>query len=364
MKIILFVNSAKTFFWHRKSLADLLHNQGHEVTVVCSKDGDTKEFEKLPYPVILVEMSRKGLNPFIELFLLLKLWIVFYRLSPDVCHNFTIKCVIYGSLAQRFSGKSKIVNSITGLGIVFVNGGILQKFIEILYRITFKFSKSIVIFQNADDQELFQLKKIISSGRSNLILGSGVDTEKFVLKKDKNFEVIKIVFASRLLRSKGVLDLLKASKRLQSEGVNHKLFIAGEFDSMNRDTLCEADFVPYRNLGHITFLGNVKRMDHLLSESHIACFPSYYREGVPKFLLEAASAGLAIITTDAPGCREVLKNNGILIQPRDSESLYLALKKLISEPERLSDFGLNSRKLAEDRFSEKKILTEITSLYK
>lgn len=362
MRIVLFVNSAKTFFWHRKSLADRLLSQGHEVIVVCSRDGDIDRFAQEPYKTVFLDMSRKGMNPLKELFIFVKMLKTFAQLKADVCHNFTIKCVIYGSLAQRLVGINKIINSITGLGIVFVRGGLLQKFVEMLYRFVFFISRSRVIFQNPDDMNFFIKSGMVNQLQTHLIYGSGVNTETFY-PVTKDFSIPRIVFASRLLKSKGVLDLLNASVSIMNMGIQHELLIAGEFDPMSPDTLKEEDLEPFRCLEHVKILGNVSRIDDLLKECHVACFPSYYREGVPKFLIEAASSGLAIITTDTPGCREVIEDNGYLIPPHDPEALQSSLEKLLSSAQLMEQYGEKSREIALKKFSEKHILCEIISLY-
>lgn len=362
MKIVLFVNSAKTFFWHRRSLADLLIKQGHEVIILCTRDGQVQKFEELGYSVKLIDMSRKGRNVFKELLLILKLVRVFKELKPDLCHNFTIKCVVYGSLAQRVAGVSRIINTVTGLGIVFVNGGLFQRLVEILYRVSFAWSDSDVIFQNPDDRNLFLSKNLVKSSKTHLVLGSGVDIEKFK-PSEKSFETIKIVFASRLLKSKGILDLLEASLALNNRGIGHELHIAGEVDSMSPDSITVDDIKRYSGISHIHWLGNVENVQDLLSSSHVACFPSYYREGVPKFLIESAASGLAIITTNAPGCREVVNQNGILVKPRDSGELEEALEALILNHELIKNFSARSRELAVSKFSEFQTLKEITAVY-
>lgn len=362
MKIALFVNSAKTFFWHRKSLADKLMAEGHEVIVVCSKDGDVSRFENEKYKTYLINMSRKGKNPFKEIILIWEVYKTFKEVKPDVCHNFTIKCVIYGSLIQKIIGVKKIINSITGLGIVFVNGGLLQRLVEKFYKLSLTSSGSKVIFQNPDDQQLFLNKKLVDKDKAYLIFGSGVDIDKF--KPSIRDNKITIVFASRLLKSKGILDLLKVSVDLIKSGVDHQLLVAGEPDSMSSDSISDMQIAEFQKYEHIKFLGNVISIHEIINKSHIACFPSYYREGVPKFLLESAAAGLAIVTTDMPGCREVVSNNGILIPPKDEEALLRGLSSLILNPLQIEEFGSKSREIAVSKFAESIILTQITSLYK
>lgn len=360
MKIALFVNSAKTFFWHRKALADRLVKEGHDVHIICSLDGEVERFALEPYTTHLVSLSRKGKNPFSEMFLIYQLYLLFKKIRPDVCHNFTIKCVIYGSLAQRLVGVRRIVNSITGLGIVFVNGGMLQKVVEKLYQFSLNVSRSKVIFQNPDDQKLFIDHGLVQPEMSVLIKGSGVDTQKFT--PAEKFEQKTIIFASRLLKSKGILELLEASVRLHSNNIPHTLLVAGEIDNAP-DSINIEEIERFKQYDHIKFLGNVRDIEKFMNSSHIACFPSYYREGVPKFLLEAASSGLAIVTSDMPGCREVIDGNGILVFPKHLDLLVTALTEILTNDTKLERFGEKSREIALTRFSEEIILSEILPLY-
>lgn len=363
MKIVLFVNSSKTFFWHRKSLADRLIQEGHDVHILCSDADDISRFKVHSYNAHFVQMSRKGRNPFDELKVLYRIYKLIKVIRPDVCHNFTIKCVIYGSLVQRILGVTRIINSITGLGIVFTRDNFFQKCIRSLYKFVFKFSQSKIIFQNPDDLKLFSDSHIISKKNLHtLILGSGVNTHVFT-PGERNTGTVRVVFASRLLKSKGILELIKSSQQLSDEGLKHELLIAGEPDPMSSDSLSESDISLLRKQKNIQFLGNVTDMPALLGGCHIACFPSYYREGVPKFLIESASAGLAIITSDAPGCREVVEDNGIMVPVRDSDALTAALRSLIMDPERVRILGANSRTIATKKFSEELILKQIIDFY-
>lgn len=361
MRIILFVNSAKTFFWHRKPLADKLVREGHEVVVVCADDGPVERFKTQPYRTIIVDMSRKGMNPFSELLILKKLYSIFKEVKPDLCHNFTIKCVIYGSIVQRISGCKRIVNTITGLGYAFIKGGFIQKFVEILFKVSLRFSNSSVIFQNNDDYSLFLENNIISPEKAYLIPGSGVNTD-FYKPTAKEKGIINILFAGRILKSKGVLELLKASIELFEMGYVHNIYLAGELDPMNPDTLTDMDLKLFGKFGHIKFLGNIDDMRPYYAQADFACLPSY-REGLPKFLLEAMSCSLPIITTDTAGCRELIDGNGYLVPIKDQVSLKRALEKMMISRDEMTQMGKRSRELVLRSFSEDKILSQIVGLY-
>lgn len=363
MKIILFVNSAKTFFWHRKSLADLLHHQGHEVVVVSSTDGDVSGYSKLPYRVILIPLSRKGLNFFSELRIFLRLVGIFWKERPAVAHNFTIKCVIYGSFAQKITGVPTVVNSITGLGYVFLKGGIIQKFAELLYKSAFLFSSSRVIFQNREDYFLFVKKGIVEGRQTVLVSGSGVNTSTYKPSSNHS-DSTTVLFAGRLLKSKGLRECVEASKMLFGKGVRHNLFIAGELDTGNPDSFSLEELETLLSgCQHIHSLGAVEDMPKLYESSQIACLPSY-REGLSKFLIESASSGLPIVTTDAPGCADVVVNeNGFQVPVGAVSELADALRKLIESPTLREQMGRKSRELACSQFDERIILSKIQRLY-
>lgn len=365
MKITLFVNSEKTFFWHRKSLADHLHSLGHEVLIISSTDGDWSRFHELPYRVILVPFSRKGRNPFNEMILFFRLVRIFWRERPEVAHNFTVKCVIYGSVAQKIVGVPKIINSITGLGYAFIKGGLIQLLVEWMYRCAFLFSQSSVIFQNDSDYDFFVNKGISASEKSSIINGSGVDTDYF--KPSGNgikTNVISILFAGRLLRSKGLGELIQASSILLKEGVAHQLLVVGDLDDENPDSFTKEEIDEINEAhSHISFLGAVRDMRPIYERADVACLPSY-REGLSKFLIEAASSGLPLVTTDAPGCRDVaLEGNGLTVPKRSIIALGEKLRWLIEHPESRIEFGRKSRELALCRFDEKIILGKMLQIY-
>lgn len=356
MRVVLFINSVKTFFWHRQVLADFLISERHDVIIVCPHDEDYALLENSKYKTVLVKLNRKGMNPFREFANLLKLMTVFSELKPDLCHNFTIKCVIYGSIAQRIVGINRIINTVTGLGYVFIKGGFLQWFVQWLYRFAFSFSKSQVIFQNRTDFQLFTDLKIVSTNRAHLISGSGVDTH---LIQPSNFNDRRpaVLVGARLLKTKGILEILQASAKRN----NHELWLAGDFDPSNPDSLTESDVAPFRKFSHIHFLGNTAIVP-LLKEASIGCLPSY-REGLPKFLLECAAAGLPIVTTDAPGCRDVIDGNGFLVPVGSIEPLFEKIQYLLGHPDEALRMGQRSRELAINQFNSEKIVRQITALY-
>lgn len=312
-------------------------------------------------------MSRKGMNPFAELRSIFALYRVYRVQKPDLVHHFTIKPVIYGTIAARLSGVPKIVNSITGLGFIFTSSSpkaqILGVLVKILYRFCFSSSKVRVIFQNLDDRDFFVANNIIDKNRCYLVEGSGVDVHKFS-PTDTLSPRPRIFVASRLLIEKGIFEFMAAIQTLKKKGLDFEAVVAGDIDPANPGSISEEQFKSWQQSGVANFLGFQKDMVSLLKSTDIACLPSY-REGLPMSLLEAMASGKPIVTTDTPGCRATVRDgrNGFLVPPRTIEPLALALEKLIVDPTLRRKMGAESRALAVELFSKEKITSEIMKIY-
>jgi glycosyltransferase involved in cell wall biosynthesis len=309
----------------------------------------------------------------------------FYRIyrqwKPEIVHQFSIKPVIYGTIAARLAKVPIIINTIPGLGYVFTSTEKKRKFLRIivlfLYRIAGKFS-DFMFFQNEDDKRLLINHKIVSKNKTSVIPGSGVDTqhysqdkinEKIIdqTKKDIKYKQnqIIILMASRMLYDKGIADLVECSERIKRIKPNVRFLLAGPLDPGNPAHIPREVIKKWQKENKIEYLGRHSDMRALIGLSDIVIFPSY-REGKPKFLLEAASMGKPIITTDVPGCRDVVENekNGILVPIKDIESLFNAVIKLINNPELRRKMGEKSRKKAEKEFDEKIVVDQTLKVYK
>jgi len=369
MKILLTVNTLGSFISHRRGLY-LKLRETHKVQVLLPSSEDHNAAQKEIFQGDLVEfpMSRKGVNPVAELRSIFALYRVYKTQQPDLVHHFTIKPVIYGTIAARLAGIPKIVNSITGLGFVFTSdtwkAKILGVLVRNLYRFCFQSSKVKVIFQNVDDRDFFISQRIIDKSSSYLVEGSGVDTHKFSPTQNSNKEP-KILLASRLLIEKGIFEFMEAIQSLKNKGLSFEALIAGDIDPANPGSIPESQVKSWQQSGLANFLGFQKDMVSLLKIADIACLPSY-REGLPMSLLEAMAAGKPLVTTDAPGCRATVRDgrNGFLVPPKTSMPLAEALEKLIQDPGLRAKMGKESRTLAVEYFSKEKITSEIIKIYK
>jgi glycosyltransferase involved in cell wall biosynthesis len=368
MKIILSVNTLGSFISHRRGLYLRLRDE-YQVQVILpdSEDHNAAQKEIPASQLLSISMSRKGTNPFAEVRSIVDFFQQYRKNKPDLVHHFTIKPVIYGTLAARIAGVPKIVNSITGLGFVFTSDSLKAKVLGVivknLYRFCFSSPKVKVIFQNTDDRDFFVKHGIIDKDRCFLVEGSGVDVQKFAPQPTQNLEP-KILVASRLLIEKGIAEFMNAVQILKKQGLKFEAVIAGDIDPGNPGSFTESQFKEWQQSGLATFLGFQSDMVSVLKPIDIACLPSY-REGLPMALLEAMAAGKAIVTTDAPGCRSTVRNglNGFLVPIKDSNLLAEALSKLIQDRNLREKMGAESRNLAVNLFSKEKITSEILKVY-
>jgi len=368
MKILLVVNTLGSFISHRRGLYLKLHEK-HDVRVLLptSEDHNAAQKEISPAELLGFPMSRKGMNPISELRTIYALYRVYKTEQPQLVHHFTIKPVIYGTIAARFAGVPKIVNSITGLGFVFTSNTLKAKALGILvknlYRFCFISKKVRVIFQNLDDRDFFVNNSIIKENKGYLVEGSGVDIHKFIPTETNN-NAPKVLLASRLLIEKGIFEFIEAVKILKNKGLEFEAIIAGDIDSANPGSITESQLQNWKQSGIANFLGFQKDMVSILKSTDIACLPSY-REGLPMSLLEAMSAGKPVVTTDAPGCRATVRDgrNGFLVPIKSPQSLATALEKLILNLSLRRKMGAESRAIATDVFSKEKITSEIIKIY-
>lgn len=364
MKIVLFVNSLKTFYWHRQALAEKLIEQGNEVLIITSKDEEIRKSGP-QFNFEFIDLNRKGINPFQELSSLVQVTKKLIKFRPDILHNFTVKCVVYGSLGSIFCSNLRVVNSITGLGSAFIKETLVSKLVRWLYKVTFKLSNSNVIFQNTDDMKYFKDYGLVSDKRSHLILGSGVELSQFKnLERLEENESVTILFASRLLRDKGIVEFIEAIDHIHKKKNNFIALIAGDIDPGNPSSLTAGEFSKLIKNLPIEWKGHVNKMTELIESSDIVCLPSY-REGTPMILLEAAAAKKGIVATDVPGCRNVVvhEKTGLLAKVKDSQDLANKLERLIENQSLRISLGKNAREHVENHFERSKILSQILSVY-
>jgi glycosyltransferase involved in cell wall biosynthesis len=309
-------------------------------------------------------------NPFRELWGLIAMAMLLRRLRPDIVHGASPKGILYGGIASRLAGVPSLVLAISGMGYAFAEGGgrdlsrqLLGKVISALARLGFGHRNKKVIVQNTDDKEWVTQSRLCPREDVHLIPGSGVDAVFFQVSSSNKTPLV--VFPARLLRDKGVIEFADAVRLIKARVPGWRFLIAGAADYRSPSAVPRAAVEKWVAEGLVEWPGHVSDMAPLLAQASIVCLPSYYREGLPKALLEAEAAGCAVITADSVGCREaiVAGETGDLVPPRNAAALAAALLALIADPQRREAYGRSGRLLAQQRFSLGAILAQIFDLY-
>lgn len=368
-KLLFLVTEDWYFCSHRINLARAALKDGFEVVVATRvrKYGDVITGKGLR--LIPIGLKRRSKNPFIELISIVEIWKLYYKEKPDIVHHIALKPVIYGGVAAFFCRNIKVVNAIAGLGISFSSANLLAKLIKSLILSTFRLiltrAGSATIVQNPDDLKTLRDIVQIDDKKMHLIKGAGVNIETYRVYMEPN-EKIQIAFVSRMLRDKGVEDFVSAVELLKTDkNMKFTALLVGEPDAENANSVSVKQLRTWDNNGDVIWKGYCADIPKLWSESAICVLPSFYGEGIPKSLIEAAACGRPIVTTDIPGCREIVidRYNGILVQPRDIVQLANAIRELISNPELRKTLGNNGRKLVEKEFTEQIVIEKTLSLY-
>ena len=366
MKIILFANTDWYLYNFRLTLAQALRKKGHAVVLLSPPGEYGPRLVQAGFRWISFPLSRRGMNPFSELITLWRLARLYSRERPDLVHHFTVKCVLYGSLAAKMAGVKGVVNAIIGLGYVFIGDEwpvrLLRWLVKGFYRRALRGTQ--VIFQNPDDQELFSRNGLVNRKQVTLIPSSGVDIEKFSPSPEPAGEPL-VILPARMLWAKGVNEFVLAAGILRLAGVQARFALIGDTDPGNPEAVPVDQLEKWRKEGIIEWWGWQEDMPMLYRQAHIVCLPSYYREGTPKSLIESAACGRPIVTTDRPGCREVVRHqqNGLLVPVRDSRALAEALKTLIGDAALRKQMGKKGRELAVAEFSLEKVIGQTLSVY-
>ena len=367
-KLLFFVTEDWYFCSHRLPLALAAKEAGYEVIVVTRVQSHGDRIKAAGLKLIPFELSRRGMNPLTELGVISRLASIYKVERPDIVHHVALKPVLYGSIASRLSRIPYVVNAMAGLGFIFssktLKARITRPFFLMFFKLLLNSSGSRVILQNADDATLLSNSGVLNDKRIALIRGSGVDTLEYTPHPEPDGEPL-VILASRLLWDKGVGEFVDAARLLKEDGIHARFALVGEGDSENPGSISDEQLQIWHDEGVIELWGKKDNMPNVFAQSHIVCLPSFYGEGVPKVLIEAASCGKPIVTTDAPGCRDIVRDgvNGILVPLRNSTAVAEALKKLIESPGLRKEMGKKGRELVEREFSLHQVNRETLALY-
>lgn len=352
MTVVLVTNSDWNIVNFRHHLVQDLHASGHRVVLVTPAGNHAEALARLPAEVVyLRHLRRGGLNPLRDLFLLGELTGIIRRHQVRAILNFTVKPVIYGSLAARLTG-AKNISTLTGLGYTFIAGGKIRWLISRFYRIALRRAER-VFFHNPDDQALFVDQGLVRAEQAAVVGGSGVDPAAFPLADYAEAVPGTFLFVGRLLVDKGIREFIAAARYAKRQEPDLQFHVAGSVDPANPASITEAELQSWIDEGLIVYHGQVADVRPLYRAASVVVLPSY-REGCPRALLEAAATGRPLIAFDVPGCREVVLDGqtGWLVTTRNVKALAARmLEANTMATNQLASLGKNGRALVERRFS-------------
>ncbi len=369
-KILYFVTEDWYFCSHRLPLALAAKNAGYEVVVVTRVREHGNVIRSAGLKLVSLELDRTARGLLSQFKTVRNLISIYKKEKPDIVHHVAMMPVIYGSLVAKLTRVPAVVNALAGLGYIFTSSHlkarVIKTMISIAFRCLLRGYNYRTIFQNPDDRELLCQAGLLEEKGTVLIRGSGVDIDKFSPANTVDNQVPVVMLASRMLWDKGVGTFVEAARNLQLEGINAQFWLVGEGDSGNRNAVPIDQLKKWHDDKVIKWLGRCEDMVAVFSQIDIVCLPSSYGEGVPLVLIEAAACGKPIVTTDAPGCREIVRHNenGILIPQKNVEALIFALRDLIVDKSLRIKMGKKGREIACNEFSVEHVVGATLDVYK
>jgi glycosyltransferase involved in cell wall biosynthesis len=357
MRILISTNTAWNLINFRSGLIKALISEGYEVVAAAPIDKYSKMISALGCHYIALPIDNKGTNPGYDLLLLWRYFRLMRTFRPDVYLGFTIKPNIYGSLAAR-AARVTVINNIAGLGTVFSSDGLLNKLVKNLYRISLSKS-SKVFFQNDEDFQLFVSNRLVSGAVADRLPGSGIDLMVFTPSPLPARPTVRFLLISRMLWDKGVAEYVEAARILKQRGVDAEYCMLGFLDVQNPAAISREQMDDWVAEGVIRYLGASDDVRKEIGQADCVVLPSFYREGTPRSLLEAAAMARPIVTTDSVGCRNVVDDgvNGFLCAPRDASDLATKMSLIVAmSPAERKFMGLRGREKVEREFDEEIVI--------
>jgi glycosyltransferase involved in cell wall biosynthesis len=368
-KLLYVINHIDWFWSHRLPLAQGAQCDGWTVSVAVTGAKTEAKLRPTGFKGIELPASDQGFAPLTVFKIIWAIHKIIIKEKPDVLHAITLKYAFMAGLAARMHKHLKIVHTIAGLGYLFSGEGLQPTFLRLIVgpflKIALKHPRAQIIFQNPDDERLMVKRKFVRPSQCHLILGSGVDLEQFRFTTLPEDAVPIVLMPTRLVHDKGIAVFIETARILKTRGVQARFQIAGGVTRNNPLAISEKQMHELIKYGAAEWLGKVDDMAALYRASTLICYPSYYGEGVPKVLLEAAATGRPIITTDHPGCREVVHTgeNGLLVPVKDAQATADAIIRLLNDRSLMQKMGQSSRARAEHDFDVKLIVRRTISVY-
>lgn len=369
-RILLIASYAGSLIRFRGDFIKSLISNGFEVFTAAPSYTEQyqQQIKDMGATPIEFKLQRTGLNPLNDVKSILELKLIMKDNKIDLVFPYTVKPVIYGSMAANMC-KTPVISLITGLGYAFTGltskARLLQRFNEMLYKLSIRKNK-VIVFQNKDDYQLFLDRKVVSKQQKvDFVSGSGVNLNQFTFKEKNASDKVSFLLVARLIEEKGIALYMEAAKILKAKYPNAEFHLIGAPET-SPSAISEIELNELHKEGIIVFHGKQSNIEEHLHNNDVFVLPSYYREGLPRTTLEACACGNPIITTDSVGCRESVKEgvNGFLIEPQNLDALVKPMEFFITNPEKIKEMGINSRKYAEERFDVKIINNDLVKIIK
>lgn len=357
------------FFWsHRRSVARHAIERGWRVTLASRFGAHRALIEAMGVEVAPIALRGGLQGPLDDAVAFRQLVALYRKLSPDVVHHVSLKPIIVGSAAARVAGIGRVVNAVSGLGYVFSANArrarALRPVVRLSVGMALRSRGSVAVFQNQDDATLILGNRAVPSRDFELIPGCGANLVSFVHTPEPAYPPFTVLFAGRMLWSKGVGTVVEAVRSMRAGGSKVRLVLAGDVDPKNPESIDSTLLHEWTADGSAEWVGRSENIASLISGAHVVVLVSD-REGIPKVLVEASASGRAIVASAVPGCRDVIRNeiNGLLVPPRDPKALQAALNRLEKEPELRSRLGRAARRIAELEYDEDQLSNRTVDLY-
>lgn len=354
MKVALVINSSGGLFNFRKDLIIELMKEGHEVVALTPFEARMDQLRELGIRLIETPIDRRGINPVADQKLIRLYEHILSKEKPDIVVTYTIKPNVYAGLVCRHRKIPYVVN-VTGLGTAFENGGLLKKVVVVLNRVALKKAKC-VFFENSVNRNQFVENKIVPENKTVVLNGAGVNVDYYTFEPLRNNDGhTRFLFMGRVMKEKGINELLAAMERLVREGFNCSLDVLGNYEEGYDDIIKKGE-----KAGWLHYHGYQKDVKPFIHNAHCFVLPSYH-EGMANTNLESAASGRPVITSNIPGCREAVIPgvSGFVCEPKDTDSLYMAMRSFIQMSfEEKIEMGKAGRRHMEDVFDKRKVVAE------
>lgn len=367
-KLLFVVTEDWYFVSHRLPLALGAIRAGMDVAIATNVTDHGDIIRQAGIELYPWKLSRGSTGVWSEIKALFGLWKIYRQARPDMVHQVAIKPVLYGSLIAKLTGVKKVVSALGGMGTLFSEAsgkqGLLRSLVLTGFRWALTGRSSLLILQNPDDKDLLVNGAAIDPGSIRLIRGAGVNVRVFDAGPEPE-GVSLVVLPARMLADKGVFEFVDAARQLKAQGIHARFALVGGTDECNPASIPNEQLQAWVDDGDVEWFGRRDDMPVVLASSTLVCLPSY-REGLPKSLLEAASCGRAIVATDVPGCREIVRDgeNGLLVPVRDATSLAIAIAKLLKDSTLRRKMGRKGREMVLHEFSEEAVVHETLEIYR